>query len=83
MANLNCLGTVITSQNFVEGDIKFVESLLQFTSEAVRVYHCACYIKVQIKIHKTINLAFPSSSCKLWSRTPKGKIRVVYSRTEC
>ena len=82
MANLNCLGTVITSQNFVEGDIKFVESLLQFTSEPVRVYHCACYKNVQIKVHK-INLAFPPSNCKLWSRTPKDKIRIVYSRTEC
>ena len=83
MAKLNCLGIAITSQNFVQGEIKFVESLMQFTPEPLRIYHCAWYKDIQIKIHKTIILDSPPCGCKLWSRIHIDKMHVVYSRTGC
>jgi len=83
VAKFNCLGTAITSQNFVQGEMKFVESLLQFTPEPVRVYHCVWCKNAQIKIHKTISLDSPPCGCERWSRIQIDKMHVVYSRREC
>ena len=83
MAKLKCLGAAITSKIFVQVEIKLMESLQQFTPEPGRIYHCALYKKIQIKIHKTIILDSPPCGCKLWSRTQIDKMHVVYSRTEC
>jgi len=77
------LNSAIKIQNFVQGEIKFVESLLQFTPEPVRVYHCALYKIVRVKIHKTIILDSPPRGCKLWSCTQIDEMHVVYSSTEC